>query len=123
MSYNWEEFLALAEHLRNHVSDSFSRETCYRAGTSRAYYAAFNVARLQAEADGFISTEEGEDHKRLRQFYEHAGQIDIATALNRLRLWRNQADYDDDVTNGLLLITESCKRARGVILKLRPPAA
>lgn len=53
MSFDWKKYLELAEYIYENSSILPDKEACYRTSVSRAYYAAFCIARryLQ-ESDG-----------------------------------------------------------------------
>ena len=45
MSFNWSEYLGLAQQLAGKAQISATRESRLRSAISRAYYAAFILAR------------------------------------------------------------------------------
>jgi hypothetical protein len=49
VSFDWVEFLALANDLRGRLGALYSEEAANRTAVSRAYYAAFCHARNYAE--------------------------------------------------------------------------
>ncbi len=102
MSYDWRQFLDLAQHLF-HLSDgSVDEETRFRNAISRAYYAVFGVARQVLHGktvDGvpFRFMFDAGDHALLRKSLAGlpAPQSKHSARVERLRLRRNSADYDD----------------------------
>lgn len=104
MPFDGEEFLRLAEFLKQYTGTDFTAEAALRAGVSRAYYAALGVARTVALAEGYIALETAEDHQRLRDHFGRTRLPDIGTKLtttaavaepSRLQRRRRQPPYDD----------------------------
>ena len=86
------EFLALAQALAVMTS-----EAAWRSAVSRAYYAAFHVARHLMEGLGFRvpHADRGQGHLWLR--LSNCGDArlqQVGVDLNTLRQERNRADYD-----------------------------
>jgi hypothetical protein len=97
---NWLAYLALAEGL---AASRF--EASERSAASRAYYAAFNVARRWLEAHA-TPIDDRSAHRQVWQAFRAADRATPATREawvlvgslgNSLRVLRNQADYDDVV--------------------------
>jgi len=99
MSFNWTDFLTLADALVRHPNSPGPEEASLRSAISRAYYAAFCSARnLACSKESFIPRGTAEDHGRLRDHFRRTRdrtRRQIATHLNRLRNNRNGADYND----------------------------
>ena len=73
------------------------READWRSGVSRAYYAAFHVARLLLEGCGFAVPRAEQAHAYLWLRLSNTGRPDVDAAgakLDNLRSKRNWADYD-----------------------------
>jgi uncharacterized protein (UPF0332 family) len=86
------EFLRLAEILVQGTT-----EVEWRSALSRAYYAAFHVARQLLMQCGFTVPRADRAHAYLWLRLTHAGDADVQDAgsdLNGLRSDRNIADYD-----------------------------
>jgi hypothetical protein len=87
-----QDLLALAERLA-----AQSGEAEGRAAVSRAYYAAFHVARSLIEVEcGVVLPGGPEVHKKLQFCLEQTGDgglSEIADQLETLREQRNRADY------------------------------
>lgn len=83
-TFDPEAYLLLAETLASMTPE----EPCLRAAVSRAYYAAFLVAREKRPVEGKARV-----HERVRQEYgdDHAG---IASRLGTMCRVRETADYD-----------------------------
>jgi len=118
MPFVWREYLFLAQHLQTHTSTVFSQEAALRCAVSRSYYAAFCHARNYArDHQGFIPIYKADDHRRVRVHFK-TRDIVIAVALDRLRLWRNQCDYDDTVTGLSSLLRSALAEAQKVFHRL-----
>ena len=99
MSFDWREYLGLAKELAGVPRCDYSQEAAERSAVSRAYYAAFCWTRNYAEAKlGFRPQKTADDHKLLREHLKHHDPK-LASALNKLRGWRNSCDYKDNVPN------------------------
>ena len=75
-------------------------EAEWRSAASRAYYAAFHVARLLMRHCGFGVPHGDQAHGYLWLRLANCGHVDVQLAgdrLNELRRARNWADYDLDV--------------------------
>ena len=83
-------------------------------GYHRAYYAAFGHPR----SEGFLGLESAEDHVRLRDHFGRTGRQDLARVLNKLRQWRNHADYQTEPGNLPMMLKESLAEAQRIINRL-----
>ena len=75
------------------------REAKWRSAVSRAYYAAFHVARDLLRQGGFEVPQGDQANRYLWLRLSNAGPPDVRQAgleLGHLRTRRNQADYDVD---------------------------
>jgi uncharacterized protein (UPF0332 family) len=101
MSFDWGDFLKVAEILHDGASGAKLEEAMFRIAISRAYYAAFCLCRNWKEDNG--KTIPAKDaHKFIIELYENSEdemEIAIGQKLRRLRHRRNEADYDDEVNN------------------------
>lgn len=87
-----KDFLEVAEALTNGPSEPY-----WRSGTSRAYYAAFHVAKDALQRRGIRIPPTAEGHERVIRCLNNSDNEDLAqaaTGLGTLRLNRNAADYD-----------------------------
>lgn len=108
MSFHWSEYLDVAQELAEQAKHAPPelQEARYRASISRAYYAAFGKARdhlrfhenIQEPRPLVSSTGERINiHQYVRETYmSRSGQEGIGADLNRMRLYRNRVDYDDN---------------------------
>lgn len=116
MAFDWREFLGLARALTGRTGWGYSAQAADRTAVSRAYYAAFCWARSYAESRlGFRRTGKAQDHIGLRRHLVRQGKPQVASHLNRLRGWRNNCDYDDQVTDIDNLAKTALKTADKVI--------
>jgi uncharacterized protein (UPF0332 family) len=90
---DFSDFLGLAITLRDGAT-----EAEWRSASSRAYYAAFHVARRLLHRLGFAVPRADRAHAYLWLRLANAGHPDVRLAgnrLNHLRGERNAADYDE----------------------------
>jgi uncharacterized protein (UPF0332 family) len=105
MTFDWQEYLTLAENLCTNSHTFPNQDECFRVAISRAYYAAFCTARNYAKDYDHLSLQRtGEDHRIVKDHYISANSSNtqqqrkreqIGINLDRLRNLRNKADYDD----------------------------
>ncbi|HXG09006.1 MAG TPA: HEPN domain-containing protein [Gemmataceae bacterium] len=89
---NGRDFLTVAKALLNAAT-----EAAWRSAVSRAYYAAFHVARQMMEDLGFTVPRGDRAHAYLWLRLSNCGDVQVQDAgrrLNNLRGQRNHADYD-----------------------------
>ena len=90
---NWRDFLALAARLAANAT-----EADWRTAVSRAYYAAFHVARQLLADLNFTVPRADRAHQYLVFRLSNCGESAVEQAgrdLETLRRLRNRADYDD----------------------------
>ncbi|MDY6804909.1 MAG: hypothetical protein SXA11_14030 [Cyanobacteriota bacterium] len=98
MSFNWFEYLGLAQQLAGKAQISATQESRLRSAISRAYYAAFIIARNHLRDGESISIPEKQTHKFVIEQFKNSSEErcqKIGKKLVRLRFSRNKADYDD----------------------------
>jgi hypothetical protein len=124
MSFDWSEYLSLAEQLcAVPVSGPpVGIEAQQRAAISRAYYAAFILARNRLRDVDLIGVPL---HTNAHQFVANQYEYDpdavrnaIGYALRRLRRVRNRCDYDDVVPNLRSLVPMSLAWSAQIISDL-----
>lgn len=101
MSFDWFEYLILAQELAGKTTIPASQEAKLRCAISRAYYAAFIKARnFLRERNISTIPRENAHHYVISQFRNSTdgGRRILGEKLQRLRTIRNQADYNDIVT-------------------------
>ena len=96
MGFEWKELLEVARRLEHDaVAGAANAEALFRSALSRAYFGTFCHARNYAETFlNFQPKKDQDDHGRVRAHFKgkHSANGD---RLDRLRKWRNQADYMD----------------------------
>jgi uncharacterized protein (UPF0332 family) len=101
MTFDWYQYLVLAEYLYDNRDTFPDREACLRAAISKAYYAAFCSARNYArDFDRLVLDESAQDHGSVKKHYIRAPDPknrQVGNSLDRLRDSRNQADYSDTI--------------------------
>jgi len=115
MTFDWSEYLKLAQELAGDDTTSANEEAKLRSSISRAYYAAFCKARnYLRDVENQNIPRSGQAHTyvcgKFADSYDRT-RAKIGTNLKRLKQYRKQADYEDYVTT-----TELSKNA-GMSLK------
>jgi uncharacterized protein (UPF0332 family) len=90
---NWRDFLVLATRLA-----AAATEADWRTAVSRAYYAAFHVARRLLAEMNFTVPRADRAHQYLVFRLSNSGESAVEQAgrdLETLRRLRNRADYDE----------------------------
>lgn len=124
MSFNWAEYLSLAEDLSGLPASGppIGTEARQRASVSRAYYAAFILARNHLRDAGGVRTPWGQNAHQFvaTQFANNPDpvRVNIGQELARLRTARNRCDYDDVVPNLPGLAVRAVARAAQIIAEL-----
>jgi hypothetical protein len=124
MSFNWAEYLSLAETLCGvQVSGPHPGvEAHHRAAVSRAYYASYASARNRLrDVDRVPIPALGNPHRFVADQYVNNLDplpIQIGIELGRLRVARNRCDYDDRVRQLPSLWRRSLARAAHILTEL-----
>ena len=104
MSFNWSEYLTLAQELASRSATSPIQEAKLRAAISRAYYSAFCQARNHLiYKDKKLIRPRGDAHKLVADTFEKSTNKQrqrIGFLLHDLRSIRNLADYKDTFPYG-----------------------
>jgi CHAD domain-containing protein len=98
VSFNWADYLTVADKVAGMVEgDHELAEGYYRTAISRAYYAAFNIAKQALPERLSKRCPKGAGaHKYVKRQYENGEAPDqraVGDDLHRLRIARNKADY------------------------------
>ncbi len=113
---NFRDYLVLARTLARGAT-----EAEWRSATSRAYYAAFHVARSLLVALSFRVPHGDRAHGYLWMRLSNAGHtatIQAGRDLNDLRQERNRADYDEHRTATQARAAQNVRFAEAVIRAL-----
>jgi len=122
MSFDWNEYLALARQLAARQRPTVSDEALWRAAVSRAYYCVYHRALAVAQArDGYRYNRAAAlgSHEALIQHYlqyAHPDRQQIASSLEMLRNRRVGADYYNrmpagSLTRNIVTLTFTMSRA------------
>lgn len=95
--FEWYKYLAFAEYISSIASNMPDQEACFRAATSRAYYAAFCSVRefLKIKNPG-INYDGGDAHKKVAEdikSVKNKACEKIAAQLISIKKSRRDADY------------------------------
>lgn len=122
MSFDWSEYLSLAQELAGQTVSPASQEAKLRAAISRAYYAAFCKARNHLrDREGYVIPIGGQAHVYVRDQFKNSPdrlRSQIGHNLDRLRRHRNMVDYDDSVTGLLPMTSRDLRLAQRVLSAL-----
>lgn len=94
MNFEWIHYLELAKQLSIEGSD----EASLRSAVSRSYYCVFNLASITAKKKGYRTSQDGNSHKNLWDFYgrnDEASCKQLALLGPRMKRRRVKADYQD----------------------------
>lgn len=123
MPFDWGDFVQLAEELCTYPFHEGLKEAVSRCVVSRAYYGAFGTACGYAETYlGFPRSNTSEDHTALRDFLKKQPESRIkqlGTKLDRLRQWRNQCDYDSEISNLNTMVQNALASAKAIVNQIR----
>jgi hypothetical protein len=109
LSFDWSDYLTLANELAPRPVDRATAEARLRSAVSRAYYANYCKARNYLRDQEGCSIPREDAHRFvIEQFIgsDDRKRRDIGKDLNRLKIDRIRADYQDEF-NGLAAKTET----------------
>ena len=123
MTFDWSEYLKLAQELAGQAVGPAEEEAKLRSSVSRAYYAAFCKARnyLRDIKGDFSIPSTGAAHGYVISVFKSSSDRlgrKVGDDLDRLRIRRTKVDYDDSVTGLLSIAKISLKSAQDVISAL-----
>lgn len=125
MAFDWRTLLDLARQLEQDASTATSNsEALCRSAVSRAYFAAFCHARNYATSFLKYQPKHDErDHGSLRAHLKGKRRQGDADRLERLRQWRNDADYVNDLSwpDIQAVATTAIKETEKIFNSLTPP--
>ncbi len=118
MTFDWSEYLKLACELAGKEGSSANEEARLRSSISRAYFAAYCVARkcLIDKGHGIPGGPTG--HRYICNLLQESifdEEKQAGVDLNRLRIRRNNADYDDFMRTLSAAVEDSLKKSLSVI--------
>jgi len=99
MSFDWKDYIKLAEKLYNEVNKNSMEEAYDRSVISRAYYGVFCLLRNKAGLEFYRprNTNDPGVHRKVITHYKDSTKLEEKQAgkiLDELRIMRNKADYD-----------------------------
>lgn len=124
MPSDWKAFIELARSLQQQAVGETDPEALLRTAVSRAYYGAFCLVRNHARDQlGFEPRNDADDHGRLRA-HLRGKRRQIAQRLDRLRQWRNESDYADQLPfDAEAAAAAAITEADGIVTLLTPRTA
>jgi hypothetical protein len=124
MAFDWQDYIEVSRFLQRQTTSGVNSEAVLRSALSRAYYGAFCHARNYArDWLGFRPRYEGDDHGRLRAHLKKSKRWRVSEKLERLRDWRNDCDYQDQLSfDPQIALGSALADADYVVTSLKPPA-
>ena len=117
MNFDWSTYLAVARHLLSAPFATEHQEAVLRSSISRAYYAAFCIARNYVRR-AIPVPHTGQAHAvvwdYLRNQDDPRAQL-VARKGVRLKTHRRKADYDDEVVGLRALAEQGIRLSQEVI--------
>ena len=121
MTFDWAEYLALAQELAGQAGGAAGPEARLRSSVSRAYYAAFCNARNFLRDVKHVSIPRENVHSFVISLFQRGADNNekkVGADLDRLRRARNQADYDDSLPNVQQVMKSTLLQAQQAISTL-----
>lgn len=93
--FDWNQFIILSYLLLREDGEEY-----VRSAISRLYYGLFGVLRrylINVKSKGYLQNRNGNVHRKVYLELKHSGDVtqnEISEIFNKLRVVRNQADYD-----------------------------
>ena len=113
IEFDWHDYLVLARELAGRDD-----EAARHSAVSRAYYAAFSLARQWLEREGTALDADGSIHAQVWEAFRSSPD-DISYYIgidgNSLRNYRNLADYESEVANLDKRVRQAIRKAENVI--------
>lgn len=116
-AFDWHGYLDLSRQLHS-LPNPASREAVLRSIISRAFYAAFILARNNAR-DNHKQVMDGStrDYNTVFMYYKKSNPR-ITPDLKNLKAWRENCDYSDIVDNLEIIAKEAIRISQMIISKL-----
>lgn len=122
MSFDWTEYLYLAQDLAGQGVTAPTEEAKLRSAISRAYYAAFCKARNHLrDREGRYIPQTGKAHRCVRDTFKSSHdrrRKRIGENLSRLGADRVKADYHDFIKNLPAITTKALIECEQVVAEL-----
>jgi uncharacterized protein (UPF0332 family) len=100
MSFDWKDYIKLAKKLYDESNKDSIEEAYNRSVISRSYYGVFCLSRIKAGLEFYKPHSHTSDpgvHKKVIAYYENSNKPEeklVGNLLDKLRKYRNNADYD-----------------------------
>jgi hypothetical protein len=122
MNFDWVEYYKLAQELAGTSQTPANAEAKMRAAISRMYYAASCQARnYLRDRKGLTISAGARAHRFVRDTFRNSQdrmRQKVGDRLDKLRVHRNRADYDDVFHSLALLVRANLTWAQIVILTI-----
>lgn len=119
MSFDWRDYVSLAEHLLN-----FTEEAYLRSSISRSYFGAFCIARDKRGYQDYKGKNGENIHWKVINEYRNSDNSrdqNIGRILDKLRRARNEADYDAKKIINRELAGRMVILAKNILMNIEPP--
>ncbi len=127
MPFDWKALIDLAREWQRSVTgvtEVAKADAVLRSALSRIYFGVFCHARNYArDWLGFQLRVDSDDHGRLRAHLKSRRRAGDSDRLDRLRRWRNECDYADELTFDLpAAVVSALQMAERVLASLKAPS-
>jgi uncharacterized protein (UPF0332 family) len=118
MNFDWKEYLTLAERLQMDGG-----QACFRSSISRAYYAAFCIARDKVGLKDYEPQRLGDVpiHKKViftLRDSKKMSEKETSLILDQLRKMRNDADYLAEMTVTSDYVDRAISKSKEILQKI-----
>ncbi len=99
MSFDWLDYLTLAEYMNSKAGEFPDEEACYRSVVSRAYFSVYCLTRNFVKEVDKVTFGSDDHHRLQKHLLEHPHRIrnKIGLQLRELHQYRKKADYQDNL--------------------------
>jgi len=124
MSFDWKDYIKLAEKLQNEPDKNSIEEAHYRSIISRSYYGVFCVSRIKAGLEFYRPRPHTGDpgvHEKVIGYYKNSKTPEeklVGKFLDDLRRERNDSDYNRNKIVGKDLAERAISKAKKVLKTL-----
>ena len=121
MSFDWKDYIKLAEKLQEEPDKNSIEEAYYRSIISRSYYGVFCISRIKAGLESYRPRPRTGDpgvHEKVISYYKNSNRPEkklVGKFLDDLRRERNDADYNGNKIVGKALAERAISKAKKVL--------
>jgi len=119
MSFDWFDYINIAEILHSQGKRGEFEQACFRCAVSRSYYAAFIFSKKYAESKGQnFEIYDGSSHKRVIEYFTRNKNPRLQTIgedLYKLKRVRILSDYKDEPEFNSLAVGNWIKTSKNII--------